>query len=431
MKPRPAFTSLAMLAALSTLPGGVRAADADFDTTFDLDGRRLYSIVSGTTESNPHVFNGTDGVRWVIGRSREDASNARILTLRIRGSDGVLVRHGGIFEASLLQVKAAAPTPDGGAVALADLRGAAAGEVDVRLVKCDSIGALDAGFIGGGAIRIDGTEATPSGRDIEVDPKGGIHMLYATSDGGHAIHFAGPTGTSQTFVRLAPALGFTSARLGMSPDGKLVLARVTRDTTCRIGATRFLPDPGPYAQDGTFDEVTIAQAPCNVDVRDVQVDAAGRVVVMARTENGSHHFVRFLANGRLDPAFGGGDGRADLATGSADIRLFALALQSDGRIVAAGSAFVTAGDPLSEQVAVARLTAAGDPDMGFAGGSYGRFFRFVDASGTAAYTNYAGDVMIDPTNDRIVVGAVAVFGSADFALATLSGSPRLFGDSFE
>lgn len=109
----------------------------------------------------------------------------------------------------------------------------------------------------------------------------------------------------------------------------------------------------------------------------VAVQGDGRIVVAGLAAVGPNKaerdwaVARFLPDGRLDPAFGGGDGRATLSLstgdGGFDESARAVALQPDGRIVLAGTAPASnpGGSVGYQDLAVARLNADGSPDITF------------------------------------------------------------------
>ena len=79
-------------------------------------------------------------------------------------------------------------------------------------------------------------------------------------------------------------------------------------------------------------------------------------IVAAGMSNNRLAFARYDANGNIDSSFGEG-GRQLLDTGAATQAIGAVAIQNDGRIVAAGSS--------GASVDVVRLTATGEPDSTF------------------------------------------------------------------
>lgn len=151
------------------------------------------------------------------------------------------------------------------------------------------------------------------------------------------------------------------------------------------------------------------------NVQDVAIDASGRVVAVgsARLEGfaSSVAVARYTASGSLDPTFGGGDGFVLMHfDGGTWDSAAAVAVDSSGRIVIAGT---TSSDLSCEGFcgsAVARLTASGSLDPTFGG----------DGTVTADIFGGFADLAID-SSGRIIVGG----GSGDFVLLryTPTGAP--------
>ena len=94
-----------------------------------------------------------------------------------------------------------------------------------------------------------------------------------------------------------------------------------------------------FASDGI---VTTDFAPTGNDFGEaVAIQPDGKIVVAGTSFNGSTYvfaLARYSTNGDLDPTFGSG-GRVTTAIGNMDDRATAVAIQPDGKIVAAGSSF--------------------------------------------------------------------------------------------
>lgn len=138
---------------------------------------------------------------------------------------------------------------------------------------------------------------------------------------------------------------------------------------------------------------------------DVAIDAAGNILVAGSANHGSHvdfAVVRLLSNGLPDPAFGTGGSvlvhAAAQSTGGSQAR--ALQLQSDGKVVLAGHAYLKNG---TTDYAIARLTAAGALDTSFGSGG---IVRHHVGSGDNVW---ARALTIQP-DGRIVLGGAQVFG---------------------
>jgi uncharacterized delta-60 repeat protein len=152
------------------------------------------------------------------------------------------------------------------------------------------------------------------------------------------------------------------------------------------------------------------------------VQSDGKILVCStRGDNGSSgsdmFVARFTAAGELDPSFSfdgkvtidfdGGNG-ADSARG--------LAVQADGRIVIVGS---TSPDIVANHTdfAIARLTATGDLDPTFGGGSGKRTVAFDLDGGDG--DDIAADVTIQADGRILVAGTADQETGSDFALVRL------------
>jgi|GEM_PF-2594243 len=137
---------------------------------------------------------------------------------------------------------------------------------------------------------------------------------------------------------------------------------------------------------------------------------AGKIVVGGFFFNGANNldFVvsRYLPNGSLDAGFGtGGTTVTNFAGTSAD-QIFAIALQSDGKIIAVGSS--------GGNFALARFTAAGALD-----GTFGTSGKVTTDIGTGT-EDQAASVAIDSSDRIVVVGT----SDSDLAVAryTVAGA---------
>src|SRR5688500_17890947 len=134
-----------------------------------------------------------------------------------------------------------------------------------------------------------------------------------------------------------------------------------RGTVERVEPRRLLAagdlDPG-FDSDGVAIGTTYVTEP---GARAAAVQSDGKAGVALHSEDGGQFIVRrYTAAGALDTTFGGGDGNVTVPFAvSGPYRAEAIAVQPDGKIVAAGAA--------GGQFAVARLNASGTPDTTFSG----------------------------------------------------------------
>ncbi|MGH7344719.1 MAG: Ig-like domain repeat protein [Candidatus Rokuibacteriota bacterium] len=152
---------------------------------------------------------------------------------------------------------------------------------------------------------------------------------------------------------------------------------------------------------GNFDQINAL-----VRQSDGKLVAAGRAVVT----NDNFALARYNVDGSLDTSFGGGDGLVDTAFGAGVDQAFALVLQPDGKLVAAGRGAIPGG---STNFALARYMPDGSLDPSFGGDGK------VDTD-FAAGTDQAFALVLQPQPDGKLVAAgprAASGGTDNFALA--------------
>jgi uncharacterized delta-60 repeat protein len=212
-----------------------------------------------------------------------------------------------------------------------------------------------------------------------------------------------------------------ASALAVQPDGKIVVAGVTGDIGTGFALARLATDG---SLDATFGSGGLARggfapSPLNSFVSAVAIQKDGRIVVAGETSRSGDPedfgLARLKPDGSLDPSFDG-DGRVltDFGPGNQD-RALAVALQKDGRIVAAGGSAHAAG----AHFALARYQRSGRLDPSF--DRDGRVTTGPGASGVARAVAVQRDGKI------VAVGAASAEGSrgAGFALARYrkNGSP--------
>ncbi|HSA58441.1 MAG TPA: calcium-binding protein [bacterium] len=156
-------------------------------------------------------------------------------------------------------------------------------------------------------------------------------------------------------------IGALALGVALQPDGKIVIAG-TVDTAGGNDAlvARFLPDGSP---DTTFDGdgIFTATPATNSDLSDVALQPDGKIVAAGRA--GTDILVmRLNADGSPDAAFDG-DGVVITPIGSGNDNANAVALQKDGKILAAGSSVGA-----NEDFALVRYDSDGKLDTSFGGG---------------------------------------------------------------
>jgi uncharacterized delta-60 repeat protein len=417
---------------------GIGIGDVDFavarlnsngtlDSSFDGDGRLTTGF--GDNEEATDVAVQPDGKIVALGSaSGHGASLARYnsngsLDTTFDG-DGKLSLRGDDLGKLALQ-------PDGKLVALGD-HISPDGDIKFVLYRLHPNGALDTSF------DFDGSAAYDFGgqdwsKALVLQPDGRI--LAAGGNGTSAVLIRlWPSGTTpdtggqQTYgYPVTPGANEFTSALAVQNDGKLLVAGEHRSSAnSRAFVSRFLPDgqidagfnaqldnvvpPGTsFIQEGVFNA---AHA--------IAVQADGKIVIAGYVTGRGLNvgglvtddflIARFLPNGAIDRSFSTyGFYRLDFA-GGAD-RANAIAVNSDGKIVVAGSATSNG----RQMWGVARLTASGAPDTSFGGGLGKALFDFG--------TNSTANAVVLQRDGKIVLGGKS--GAEDFVVARLLTSGAL------
>jgi uncharacterized delta-60 repeat protein len=206
------------------------------------------------------------------------------------------------------------------------------------------------------------------------------------------------------------ARGDFAAAVAVQTDGKIVVAG---------GSAYDTADPkfalARYNADGTLDttfgggdgKVTTNLTSHEDAAYGVAVQSDGKIIAAGDaglgTGNSRFGLVRYEADGTLDTTFGGGDGKVRTEFTTGDDPVSSLVLQTGGEIVVAGGAAQNRANP---KVAIARYLADGSLDPSFGGGD-GKVTTDLSAA-----KDYANAVVLQ-TDGLIVAGGIAaVSGSS-------------------
>ncbi len=199
----------------------------------------------------------------------------------------------------------------------------------------------------------------------------------------------------------------------LQPDGKIVAAGdVTIGGRQQFALARYNVDG---SLDATFNPTgatpgvvtTILVTGRDSSANGIALQSDGKIIAAGRTIYGGvgateFGLVRYLSNGALDPSFGT-DGVVTLAIGTLNDTGTAVALQSDGKIVMAG--YSAPGIGLNHVFAVARFDSSGNLDPSFGGGVGYVTTRVI----TAPNDDHAYALTIQ-SDGKIVVGGQAPTG---------------------
>jgi uncharacterized delta-60 repeat protein len=212
------------------------------------------------------------------------------------------------------------------------------------------------------------------------------------------------------------ALGESSGAYGLAiqPDGKIVVVgSVTSGATYGFDLARLNSNGTLDAGFGT-NGVTTTTIGTGAAAYAVALQPDGKIVAAGSSSPATGlsriTVARYDANGSLDGSFGSGGTVTTPAVGPYDARANALALQPDGKIVAAGY-------DSGQGLAIDRYTRDGRLDSGFGAG--GRVLT------TLGWYSEAADVALEPDGKIVVVGRAPVGAISGFAVARYetAGSP--------
>jgi len=245
------------------------------------------------------------------------------------------------------------------------------------LARFDSNGQVDTGFGTGGvsALPFFGAAA------IALQPDGKILIasstsLFAVDTGGIIVRF-NPNGTvDKTFGILGQIASVTSggafgpadaaavSSIVLQADGKFIVAGALTSKLINppgsnrigFGLVRYNPNGSIDASFGTRGGVlTNFGSNPNATAFALAIQSNGDIIAAGQAGS-SLALSRYSSAGKVDTTFGSG-GTVTTSLGSNASAISSLALQSDGKIVAAGSIFSIADAQFQAQAAVARYLA--------------------------------------------------------------------------
>jgi uncharacterized delta-60 repeat protein len=357
--------------AMVLLSSGVAyAADGDLDTSFSGDGKVTTDYISTHDEARAVAVQ-PDGRIVVVGTTLISGTNYNFAVARYHG-DG-----------------APDTTFSGDGKLTTDFYGGDDGAYGVAIQpdgKIVVVGAFQTDYYGFAYAR--------------YNPDGSLDTSFGYNNNGKRV---------QTFgYDLAVAYGVT-----IQPDGKIVAAGYARQSTnFNFALGRLNADGTNDTSIGQNGERTTDIFGGHDEVRAVSMHAGRILVAGAAQVSGANYdfaLVRYNPNGSLDTAFGG-DGKVNTDFLGGDDGAYSMAVQPDGKIVAAGG-FGTLST--GYDFGLVRYLANGDLDAGFGSGGLA---NFTFLGGTAE--EVANGVALQ-ADGKIVVAGYAPGAGRDFALARL------------
>ena len=346
--------------------------DGSLDTDFHSDGKATAAVGSGNDEAHAMVLD-ADGNILLAGHSHNGANLDIALAAFTAGGEPAAILDGPGWLTTAVgsgndQASAVAVQSDGNIVAAGYSHNGS--DEDFAVVRYDAHGALDTGFDSDGKV----TTAIGSGEDVAF-------AVAVQADG--KIVAAGKSNNGT--------------------DGDFALVRYDADGSLDTGF-------------GTGGKVTTAIGSGEDQAYEMAVQGDGKIVAAGVSHNGSDEdfaVVRYNADGSLDTGFSS-DGKVTTAVGSGEDIAFAVAVQADGKIVAAGSS----NNGSDEDFAVVRYNADGSLDTGF--GTGGKVTTTIGSAGEAARS-----VAIQSDGKIVAAGASNNGSNTDFAVVRYNADGSL------
>ena len=296
-------------------------------------------------------------------------------------------------------------------------------ELDFAITRYNRDGSLDTTFGAGGKVTTDFPSTLDQANAVAIQSDGKIIIAGSqrvdifTGDDNFALLRYNPDGS------LDPTFGsggkvtteFSSGRpdaaldLAIQADGKIVAVGSSSNSSTAddFALMRFNRDGSLDPTFGSGGKVTtdFAGSPFGFDVANsVAIQSDGKIIAGGMVQSGDFGLARYHTDGSLDSTFGTG-GKVITEVSSSGDAISALAIQSNGKIVAAGYALSI----VVYDFALARYNTDGSLDTTFgAGGKV-----ITDFSGG---NDFALDVAIQFNGKIIAVGEASTDASTDFGL---------------
>jgi uncharacterized delta-60 repeat protein len=298
---------------------------------------------------------------------------------------------------------------------------------DFALVRYNSDGSLDTAFGTGGKV----TTAIGTGNDyaysVAIQPDGKIVMAGSSIVSWINDFALARYNTDGSLDTSFDTDGKVTTNIGTSDDfahsvaiqsnGKIVAAGLSYNgSNFDFALARYNTDGSLDAAFGTGGKVTTAIGTSNSGAWSVAIQSDGRIVAAGYSYNGSkYHFTlaRYNSDGSLDTDFGTG-GMVTTPFGTNSDIAMSVAIQSDGKIVAAGSS--SSGSNLD--FALVRYTTSGLLDTDFGTGG-----MVTTAIGTS--NDWANSIAIQPDGKIVAAGYSANGTNLDFALVRYNSDGSL------
>lgn len=305
------------------------------------------------------------------------------------------------------------------------------GNYDFAVIRYNPDGSLDTGFGGGDGIVVTAVSASADkdeARAVVIQPDGKIVVAGVAYNGANTDFAVVRYDANGSLDTAFGGGGIVITDFGASDEAFAVAVYPVTGEIVVVGqtASRAVPDfaLARYTSGGTLDAAFDTDGMQTTSFGDgvdaaysVAIQGDGKIVVAGITDsvsgdgvNNDFALARYDANGVLDATFGVA-GKVITAVGVAEEGAFAVGIQSDGKIVAAGVVFNGANNDFG----LARYDIDGTLDATFGAASTLPGTVVTDMAGG---NDAALALMIQTDNKIVVAGAAFVTNQAnDFATA--------------
>jgi uncharacterized delta-60 repeat protein len=280
---------------------------------------------------------------------------------------------------------------------------------DFAVARYTPDGTLDTAFGTGGMVVTGIGSAADYARAVAITADGKIVVAGHASNGNNldfaVVRYTAAGVLDTTFGasgKATAAIGSNDDHvygMALQADGKIVLVGDSNSGgQYDLALARFTADGALDPSFGSTGKVTTALGPSSDYAYAVAIQSDGKIVVAGYASNGSNFdlaVVRYRADGSLDPAFGTG-GHVTTSIGSGSDCALSLALQADGKIVIAGYAW----NGSNVDFVLARYNSDGSLDTTFNNGG-----TVLTAVGTG--NDYAYGVTVQADGKIVAVGCSA------------------------
>ncbi|HPA18765.1 MAG TPA: choice-of-anchor D domain-containing protein [Verrucomicrobiae bacterium] len=289
---------------------------------------------------------------------------------------------------------------------------------DVALVRYNADGSLDTNFNGTGKVITTMGIGRSMGNGVAVQADGKILIGGEAFDGTN--HFAvaryhtngvmdttfGTNGNGKVITHVGTVEDYGQC-VAVQSDGKIVVAGFAKNVAdYDFGAVRYLTNGVLDTSFSTDGKVTTAFSGDD-RANSVALQTDGKIVVAGYAGSGGYDFAvaRYTTGGNPDSAFGSGTGKVSTPIRTGADYGKAVAVQSDGKILVAGTTYTGTND----DIAVVRYATAGALDTTFGTGG-----KVVTPVGTG--DDSGESIALQSDGKILVAGSCAVGTTFYFAL---------------